>query len=614
MRGKSTARTALILALAFFLGPPIASARSPGTRPLGPGQVRQIVSLRPFIDVAEGIAIDDQGHIFISVGRLENDIRVVEILEIALDGTVSVFATLNPAGVDSFDAGPAGLAFDSKGDLYAAVISSHPKLHGVWRVRRDSAPERLEGSQRMLVPNALAFDSDDNLYVTDSIGGAVWRFPPGGHGRSWIRDPLLAPDPAIGANGIAFVPPNNLYVANLDRALIARIRIRPDGGPTLPEIAAAGYELLGIDGLAADQRGMLHACIVVSVALGTSPLVEVDPETGKITPSTADPSAFDLPTSPAIGRGPLDRRSVFVVNSGFFPEDRPEAAPGVIQVGVGVRGASALNSAVAAGGAGEIAFRFALDPYPALEGNSTISIPVQRFGGSLGAVTVNYRPTGDTAVAGKDFSDAIGTLSWADGETGYKMAEIQILDDSIVEGGEFFSVQLSNPTGGATIPLLGGFQPVLIVDNDRGFSIVRAAGIGEAGGAIILSVSRIGPATGAVSVNYSTSSGSAKAGSDFTSVAGTLNWADGDSDTKEISVSITNDTVDESNEQFTVSLSDPSPGMGFDTQSTTVTITDDDMSTGGAGGGGGGGALDWLAVLFVSGLAFLRRRPVTQST
>ena len=63
-----------------------------------------------------------------------------------------------------------------------------------------------------------------------------------------------------------------------------------------------------------------------------------DPKTGKITASTADHSSFDLPTSLAFGRGPLDHKSVFVVNSGFFPEGRPEAAPSVVQVGVGQRG------------------------------------------------------------------------------------------------------------------------------------------------------------------------------------------------------------------------------------------------------------------------------------
>lgn len=339
MPRKSAVSLPSILALVATLCLPIASAWASGPHSLPPGKVRQVVSLRPLIDVVEGIAIDQRGHIFVSNARLENATRVCEILEIARDGTVSVFATLDPAVEDSFATGPIGLALDTWGNLYAALASHHPKTHGVWRIRRDGEAERLAGSSRMLLPDALAFDPEGNLYVTDAVDGAVWRFPREGRGRRWIRHPLLAPDPAIGANGIAFVPPNNLYVANTDRALISRIRIRPDGSPAEPRVAAAGFELWGIDGLAADERGTLHAVIVVSAALGTAPLVKVDPNTGTITASAAAASAFDLPTSLAFGRGPLDHKSVYVVNSGFFPEGRLEAAPGVVQVGVGVRGA-----------------------------------------------------------------------------------------------------------------------------------------------------------------------------------------------------------------------------------------------------------------------------------
>jgi sugar lactone lactonase YvrE len=304
------------------------------------GQTETVLELRPLIDISEGIAIDHRGHIFISNARLENDKRVCEILERAPDGTVSTFATLEPVCEDSFPVGVAGLAFDARGNLYAALNSFRPATHGVWRIRRRGDAERLAGSRAMPFANALAFDARGNLYVTDSIGGAVWRFPPEERGRVWIRHPFLAPDPLIGANGITFVPPNNLYVANLDRALIARIRIRPDGTPAEPEVVAAGYELLGIDGLTADAHGTLFAAIVVSVALGTSPLVRVDPETGRITSATAAAEAFDLPTSLAFGRGPLDHKSVYVVNSGLFPEGRPEAAPGIVRVKVGATGAN----------------------------------------------------------------------------------------------------------------------------------------------------------------------------------------------------------------------------------------------------------------------------------
>lgn len=338
MRDKSAASTVL-LALLSCVSPPVSNAAAPGPHSLAPGEVAQVLSLRPLIDIAEGIAIDRRGHIFISNTRLENDTRVCEILELTRDGTVSVFATLDPTVEDSFGVGVVGLALDARDNLYAALSSFKAATHGVWRIRRDGVAERLAGSKRMLFANALTFDSRGNLYVTDSVDGAIWLFPRKGRGRLWIRHPLLAPNPVFGANGIAFVPPNNLYVANTDRALIARIRIRPDGRPAEPELVAAGFELLGIDGLAADARGTLHAVIVVSVALGTSPLVKVDPESGRITASRADPSAFDLPTSLAFGRGPLDHKSVFVINSGLLPEGRPETAPGVIQAGVGLNSA-----------------------------------------------------------------------------------------------------------------------------------------------------------------------------------------------------------------------------------------------------------------------------------
>jgi sugar lactone lactonase YvrE len=338
MRSKPAVSAKLMLTLLTCLAAPAASVAAPNPHSLAPGQVRHILRMTPLVDVMEGIAIDRYGHIFVSRGRLESDRRVCDILERAPDGTTSVFVTLDRHTCNH----PAGLAFDAHGNLYeAGGFDRNGSVSGaIWRIRRNGETEILAGSRRMVFANALAFDSQGNLYATDSVVGEIWRFPPGERGRLWIRDPLLAPDPAIGANGIAFVPPNNLYVANLDRALIALIRIRPDGRPSEPEIAAAGYELLGIDGLTADAHGTLYAVIVVSKVLGTAPLVMVDPKTGRITPSTAPASAFDLPTSPAVGRGPLDHKSVFVVNSGFFPEERVEAAPGVVQVGVGVKDGS----------------------------------------------------------------------------------------------------------------------------------------------------------------------------------------------------------------------------------------------------------------------------------
>ena len=61
-----------------------------------------------------------------------------------------------------------------------------------------------------------------------------------------------------------------------------------------------------------------------------------------------------------------------------------------------------------------------------------------------------------------------------------------------------------------------------------------------------------------MSVNYTTSPGSATAGSDFTSTSGTLTWPDGDNTGKTFTVNIASDTEDEPDETFVVTLTGPS--------------------------------------------------------
>jgi len=99
-------------------------------------------------------------------------------------------------------------------------------------LREDDVPERAH------VRRAL------HLYVTDSFGGAVWRFalvgsprhPAYGTGRPWAEHELLAPAPddplgfpLPGANGIGFDRPNHLYVANTAPRPSARRVVVPAG-------------------------------------------------------------------------------------------------------------------------------------------------------------------------------------------------------------------------------------------------------------------------------------------------------------------------------------------------------------------------------------------------
>ena len=177
---------------------------------------------------------------------------------------------------------------------------------------------------------------------------------------------------------------------------------------------------------------------------------------------------------------------------------------------------------------------------------------------------MDYATSNGTATAGTDFTSEGDTLSWADGDTANKTITINTTNDTADESDETFSVTLFNASAGTT--LANSALTVTIVDDDApgggGGSTLglgsTTARIDEAGGSVVLTALRNGAAVGAVSVDYSTSNGTATAGSDFAPATDTLHWADGDSSSKSISISVTDDGQNESDETFTLTISDPS--------------------------------------------------------
>ena len=311
--------------------------------PAAAGSARMLSPLEPG-NHPEGIAAGRHGVIYVGNRRDDGEGYVSEVLAVARDGSVSTLAVLARLDRDDpGDDGVLGLATDRCGDVYAAVVAPGDAAHGVWRIARDgSRRTRLPGSERMTFPNALAFDRRGNLYVTDSFGGAIWRFAHRGKraGAPWARHDLLAPAaddplgfPLPGANGLAFVPPNRLYAANTEKGLIARVPInRPDGSAGEPTLIAAGPALATVDGLAADPRGALHAAIPGHAIFGAAPLVRVDPATGAV--AGIDPGewgVFDVPLSLTVA--PARRGMRLLVTNGDLPGIPPEARqPGVVAV------------------------------------------------------------------------------------------------------------------------------------------------------------------------------------------------------------------------------------------------------------------------------------------
>jgi len=182
-----------------------------------------------------------------------------------------------------------------------------------------------------------------------------------------------------------------------------------------------------------------------------------------------------------------------------------------------------------------------------------------------------------------DFLHGSGTLTFAIGQTISTFgAEIpfEIGDDTLAESDETFTVDLSNPTGGATIDTNAGSATATITDD----ALVLVTGPSEAiregsGDKADFTVVLAEPTDHVVKVEIDTIAISATEGSDYNSLSGTLTFEIGETVSTlgaTGSVTIIDDTIDESDETFSLDITNVTGGdAAAGSESTTATITDD---------------------------------------
>ncbi len=100
--------------------------------------------------------------------------------------------------------------------------------------------------------------------------------------------------------------------------------------------------------------------------------------------------------------------------------------------------------------------------------------------------------------------------------------------------------------------------------------------VGEKDGTLTVTVKRSIGASGAATVNYATTDGTAKAGTAFTATSGTLSWADADAADKTFTIPIIDNNVFSPDTTFTLTLSGVTGAELGTTTSATVTITNDE--------------------------------------
>jgi hypothetical protein len=230
--------------------------------------------------------------------------------------------------------------------------------------------------------------------------------------------------------------------------------------------------------------------------------------------------------------------------------------------------------------------------YTVNEGDGTASISVTLSHAVDADVTLDYATADGTALAGADYTDTHGTLTFSGnlhnggpgtGNTS-KTIQIPISQDSDVEDLETLTLTLSNALPGAA-SILGApaTATVTIADDDPpGLIDFKSLhyDVDETGGQAIVTVERLGGVGGAVSVDYQTSDGSATGGSDYTATSGTLNWAAGDSADKTFTVPVNWDGRAEGTEAISLALTNPGGGSDLGPNTAAVVRVGDDGASG----------------------------------
>jgi len=222
-------------------------------------------------------------------------------------------------------------------------------------------------------------------------------------------------------------------------------------------------------------------------------------------------------------------------------------------------------------------------------GTTSFTFTVTRGGNTAGAATVDWAlstASADTA----DFAttDALGsngglpsgTVSFADGDAN-KTITVEVVGDVSVESDEAFTITLSNAAGGQ---IQTATATSTTVNDDATIAIAAASAVLNEGNsgttAFTFTITRSGALDDAETVDYAiTGSGANPAnGADFggTLPSGTLTLPAGQASVT-LTINVSGDLAGEPDEDFTVTLSNPSSGVTITTATASGTILADDI-------------------------------------
>jgi sugar lactone lactonase YvrE len=217
------------------------------------GEVQRFATLPAGAANPEGIAVDRHGDVYVT-GFNPTGAGVGQVF--VFDDNGRLKRVLDVTGASS---ALLGIAFHPQTHELLVLDLGQSRVHRVNQYTGEASVFAQAPAGSGL--NALTFDRQGNVYISDSFQGIVWRTGPmGGTPAAWVTSDLLrtAGFPPFGANGLGFNPEESaLFVANTGNDTLVRIPVTA-GAPGVPEVFT--HSVNGADGLLVDRDGNLWVC------------------------------------------------------------------------------------------------------------------------------------------------------------------------------------------------------------------------------------------------------------------------------------------------------------------------------------------------------------------
>jgi hypothetical protein len=259
----------------------------------------------------ENILAEPDGNLLVTLDFVRQIVRLTP------QGAQQLLATLpappsGGAGVPvTHKALATGLALTADRTIYVGYVAGDADFTGIWRLEADGTPRRVTPLPADSFPNGMALDErSGELYIADSIRGAIWRAPvSGGNAEIWVAGEELVPTSILGANGLK-IHSRFVYVSNSDQKTLLRYPIESDGTAGAVQTVASGHAL--------DDFTFVDDSDVVAAALNLEDEVALIRPDGSYQTVLTAAAGLQTPSAVLVQPG-----QIYVLNSAHFTHTDP---------------------------------------------------------------------------------------------------------------------------------------------------------------------------------------------------------------------------------------------------------------------------------------------------